>query len=76
MCCFKNKYLNELGQFLDMTNDDISSPASKKQKKGNKKQEPESKTEVHELAAWDFATYLTRCTIFCGDYDWSRLQSG
>ena len=54
-CCLK--YCNELGQFLDMTNDKISSPASKKQKKGNKlkKQEPESKPEVHmhELAPWD-----------------------
>ena len=28
-----------------------------------------------EVAAWDFALYLQRCTIFVGEYDWTRLQS-
>ena len=37
--------------------------------KENKKQQAESKTEVQELDAWDFASFLTKCTLFCGNYD-------
>ena len=37
--------------------------------KENKKQQEESKTEVQELDAWDFASFLTKCTLFCGNYD-------
>ena len=35
--------------------------------KENKKQQAESKTEVQELD--DFASFLTKCTLFCGNYD-------
>jgi len=39
--------------------------------KENKKQQAESKTEVQELAigAWYFASFLTKCTLFCGNCD-------
>ena len=37
--------------------------------KKKKKQQAESKTEVQELDAWDFASFLTKCTLFCGNYD-------
>ena len=40
-----------------------------KEHKENKKQQAESKTEVQELDAWDFASFLTKCTLFCGNYD-------
>ena len=50
-----------------MPNDEIASPSSKKHKEGNNKQQTESKTEVQELAAWDFASFLTKCIIFCGN---------
>ena len=55
-------------QLIEMRNEEMLVLKSKAHKE-NKKQQAESKTEVQELDAWDFASFLTKCTLFCGNYD-------
>ena len=78
----------KLYYFLQIYKDNFNDEPANKNKSPGKRNPKRAKKQVvgsddsakqddkTEFAAWDFALYLQRCTIFVGDYDWTRLQSG